>query len=127
MNESEKIHKLFEKLVLSKDHIFPPIGKVNVSTNHGVYIIYSPKMKILHVGKTTTAIGGLNQRLLNHVRNQSSFSKNYLIPNSLNLRHGHKFKFIEVENARTRSLLEALTAGILCPEHIGTGQKKATT
>ena len=56
--------------------------------------------------------------------NQSSFSKLYMQINSISLRDWGEFQFIEVENARDRSLLEALTAGLLCPLHIGTGVKK---
>ena len=124
MLESEEIKKLFDKLIASPEHLFPENGKVYISDKHGVYIIYSPSNEILHVGTTKTAKGGLNQRLLNHVRNQSSFSVGYMQPNSISLRKGYKFKFIEVENARTRALLEALTAGLLCPAHFGTGEKK---
>ena len=45
-------------------------------------------------------------------------------PKSISLRGGYTFGFVEIENARTRVLLEALTAGLLCPAHFGTGEKK---
>lgn len=78
----------------------------------------------MHIGKTNGAKSGLNQRLLNHVRNQSSFSKLYMQINSISLRGWGEFQTIELNNARERSLLEALTAGLLCLRHIGTGEKK---
>lgn len=124
MKEPERIKKLFDILIASEHHLFPENGKVNISDKHGVYIIYCPKNEILHVGTTKTAKGGLNQRLLNHVRNQSSFSVGYMQPNAINLRKGYKFKFLVVEDARQRALLEALAAGLLCPNHFGTGEKK---
>lgn len=124
MNEPEQLRILFEQLIASEVHLFPEIGKVDLSDKHGIYVIYSPEGKVLHVGTTKTAKGGLNQRLLNHVGNQSSFSKAYMQPKLISLKKGYKFRFIEVENARTRALLEALAAGMLCPAHFGTGEKK---
>jgi hypothetical protein len=124
MSEPKLIIKLYEDLINFDFHIFPIKGKINICDKHGVYIILSPKDEILHVGSTKTAKGGINQRLLNHVRNQSTFSKGFMKLNSINLRNGYKFKYIEVENGRIRALLEALTAGMLCPLHFGTGEKK---
>lgn len=99
-------------------------GKVRICENHGVYIIYSPSNKVLHVGNTPSGKGGLNQRLYNHVTRTSSFSRSYLKPKEISLRDGYKFRFLEVPNPRIRTLLEALTAGLLCPTHIGTGEKR---
>lgn len=123
MTESETLMVLHKTLVESELHTFPIIGKIKTSNNQGVYIIYDSNMQVLHVGKTNSAREGINQRLLNHVRNQSSFSKLYMKPNKINLRGFGQFKFIEINEGRTRSLLEALTAGLLCPLHIGTGEK----
>jgi hypothetical protein len=119
--EPNKIMNLFNELIVSKQYFFPVIGKVNISDKHGVYIIYSPKDEVLHVGVTKTAKGGLNQRLLNHIRNQSTFSKGYMQKKTINLRNGYKFRFIEIDDLITRCLLEALTIGLLCPAHLGTG------
>ncbi|MBD81459.1 MAG: hypothetical protein CL840_21250 [Crocinitomicaceae bacterium] len=124
MKKRKEIQELYETLVNSKENIFPTTGKITVSTEQGVYIVYSPTDEVLHVGRTNGGKNGLNQRLLNHVRNQSSFSKLYMQPNSIKLRGTHKFKYLEVENAKDRAYLESLTAGTLCPEHIGTGLKR---
>jgi len=114
---------LYKQLIASTVHIFPTRGKINVSNNHGVYIIYSPEDEVLHVGMTPYGKKGLNQRLYNHISKTGIFYRKYLAPRAISLRDGYKFRFIEVENARTRALLEALTAGQLCPAHFGTGQK----
>ncbi|PKG52338.1 hypothetical protein [Olleya sp. 1-3] len=124
MKESEKIMLLHKELLKSKVYTFPAFGKIDVSAKQGVYIVYDNNKTPLHVGKTNRGRNGLNQRLLNHVRNQSSFSKLYMQINNVSLRDWAEFQFIEIENARERSLLEALTAGLLCPLHIGTGERK---
>ena len=79
---------------------------------------------MFHVGTTKYGKEGLNQRLSNHLSGASSFSKKYLKPNRILLRDGYKFQCLQVRNPRTRALLEALTAGLLCPAHFGTGEKK---
>jgi hypothetical protein len=127
MSEPEEIMKLHKLLISSKQFTFPVKGKVNVSENHGVYIIYSPTEIVLHVGNTPSGKKGLNQRLYNHVTRTSSFSRKYLKPNGISLRNGYKFRILEVSVPRTRALLEALTAGLLCPLHLGTGEKKKDT
>lgn len=127
MNEPEKIMTLYTKLIASKQHIFPIKGKMNVSTKHGVYIIYSPSDEVLHVGNTPSGKEGLNQRLYNHISCTGIFYKEYLEPRNINLRGEYKYRFIEVENSRERALLEALTQGLLCPAHFGTGEKKIKT
>jgi len=124
MKEPQKIMQHHKELLNSKIHRFPSYGKIEVSIKQGVYIVYDNNKTPLHVGKTNRGRNGLNQRLLNHVRNQSSFSKLYMQINNVSLRDWGEFQFIEVECDRERSLLEALTAGLLCPLHIGTGVKK---
>lgn len=124
IKESDRIRILHKELVGSKVYRFPSYGKIEVSKKQGIYIVYNNVKIPLHVGKTNGGRNGLNQRLLNHVRNQSSFSKLYMQTNNISLRGWGEFQFIEVENSRERSLLEALTAGLLCPAHIGTGEKK---
>lgn len=125
MKECEKIMVLHKELIKSEDHFFPQKGTaVKVSIKQGVYIIYSPNNEVLHVGTTKRGKRGLNQRLNNHRNGSSSFLKKYLKPNNMKLSDGFKFKFIEVENGRERASLGALTIGLLCPAHIGTGEKK---
>lgn len=124
MKECEKIMLLYKELINSTNHPFPPKGNsVNVAEKQGVYIIYSPKEEVLHVGTTKRGKTGLNQRLNNHRNGSSSFSKKYINPNNINLSDGYMFKYIVVEDGRKRAFLEALTIGLLCPKHIGTGEK----
>jgi hypothetical protein len=124
MEERNIVLKFHEKLVSSELHTIPTVGKISISNKQGVYIIYDYQMKVLHVGKTNGARNGIDQRLLDHISNRSSFSKLYMKPNKIFLRNSAKFKFVEIDDARKRSLVEALTAGLLCPLHIGTGEKK---
>jgi excinuclease UvrABC nuclease subunit len=124
MKEQEIIQKMFKRLINSTSVNFPNYGKVNITNKQGVYIIFSPDEKVLHVGKTNRAKNGLNQRLQNHLYNSSSFSIQYLKHNGKLLRQGYKFKYLEVDESRKRALLEALAIGLLSPAHIGTGEKK---
>jgi hypothetical protein len=124
MNEPKHIMDLYSQLIEATNHTFPQKGRVNISSFHGVYIIYNPKGKVLHVGKTDRAKKHLSQRLQNHLYNQSSFSRIFLKFNGKILRNDFYFKYLEIENARTRTLVEKLATGLLCPTHIGTGEKK---
>ena len=124
MDESKIIMKQYEALITCSFAVFPTNGTVEVSNEQGVYIIYSPQNEVLHVGTTKRGQGGLNQRLYNHLSGTSTFRKQYLKPNGISLRNGYKFKYIIINDARTRALLEALTAGLLCPVHFGTGEKR---
>ena len=124
-NEPAEIKELFEKLICGDLHRFPKTGRVNVTNNHGVYIIYSPHGKVLHVGNTPSGKNGLNQRLYNHITRTGIFFKKYLEPRKIDMRGSYKFKYIEVKSNRKRALLEAYTAGMLCPVHFGTGEKKS--
>ena len=122
MNSCAKLEKLFEKLNCSKLLSFPNKGRVNVTDSKGVYIVYNTEKEVLHVGSTPRGKNGLNQRLYNHLTGSSSFSRKFLKPNNISLRDGYTFRFIEVDDARTRGLLESLTIGKLCPKHFGTGE-----
>lgn len=124
MSEPQEILKLHKELIASKKFLFPETGKVIVTNKHGVYIVYSPKEEVLHVGTTKYGKEGLNQRLTNHISKQGVFYREYLKPREIEMRGTHFFRCIEVSNSRTRGLLEALTAGLLCPAHFGTGEKK---
>ncbi len=121
MGEYEKIEELFNSLIKKENTPFPQRGTaVNVSTKQGVYIIYSPKGQVLHVGTTQGGKNGLDQRLNNHRHKSSSFSKKYLIPNKIDLSDGYNFKYIEVDG-RIRALLEHYAIAKLCPKHLGIG------
>ncbi|MDY2586790.1 GIY-YIG nuclease family protein [Winogradskyella aquimaris] len=123
MTESENVKTLYDNLINAQFYSFPLLGKVSVSVKQGVYIIYGSNNKVLHVGKTSRAKNGLNQRLTNHLRAQSSFSKAYLIKNGIDLRQIGSYKIIEIEDSRMRTFVEALAIGKLCPAHVGTGAK----
>lgn len=124
MTESTKINILFEELIASEKHLFPVKGKVNRTTKHGVYVIYSPLNKVLHVGRTTYGKNGLNGRLTDHITKAGVFYRKYLKPNNIEMRGAYFFNYIEISDPRQRALLEALTAGKLCPKHIGIGIQK---
>ena len=123
LDEPSIISDLFKKLNSSNFYTFPLSGKINVSDKHGVYIIFSPKNDVLHVGNTPSGTKGLNQRLYNHISSTGVFHEKYLKPNKIKLRGTHKFKYLVVDDIRQRALLEAYTAGKLCPAHFGTGKK----
>ena len=87
----------------------------------GVYLIYGPKGRLLHVGRTPRAKRGLAQRLRDHLNGASSFVNQYLGGVGYRLRQGYAYKFLVVRNRRHRAILEALAIGALCPAHIGLG------
>lgn len=122
--EQKEVRALYRELLKSPRHDFPAEGPLRTSQRHGVYIIYSPEGKVLHVGRTTRAKSGLEQRLRNHLSGASSFSNQYIqaaMGNHMSvLRKGYSFRFIEVSDMKQRAYLEAYTIGMLCPEHIGT-------
>lgn len=93
------------------------------STEQGVYIIYDPKGEVVHVGRSVRGRNGLYQRLRNHLRGNSSFTKQFLNGDGSKLRSGYKYKYKVIPNPRTRALLEALATGRLCPKHLGLGDK----
>jgi hypothetical protein len=124
-NEPAIIKRLFNRLISTEHHIFPVRGKINLTQKHGVYIIYSPKNEVLHVGNTPSGKKGLDQRLYNHISCTGIFYEKYLKPNKIRMRGVYKFKYLEVTDIRQRALLEAYSAGKLCPLHFGTGAKKS--
>ena len=123
MSEPDEIMNLYMTLIKKSFIPFPPKGRLDVSNEQGVYIIYDPDRVVLHVGRSVRGKHGINQRLRNHLGNNSSFSQQYVEPNNINLRDGCSFKYLEIEDGRKRALVEALTTGLLCPKHIGTGEK----
>ena len=123
-DEASKIEAAYEKLLSAPANNFPPSGAaLNVTTEHGVYIIFNPKDVVVHVGRTLRGREGLKQRLRNHLNGNSSFSMKYLQGKGAKLRSGYKFKILPVRNARKRALLEAYAIGTLCPKHLGIGKQ----
>jgi excinuclease UvrABC nuclease subunit len=120
---TEKIDKLFVELKRAPLHKFPsPRGHLEAPSRQGVYVIYSPSGRVLHVGSTPRARKGIAQRLRNHMSTQSSFTIKYLGEDGSRLRRGYKFRCLIVRSERRRALLEAHAIGQLCPAHIGLGR-----
>lgn len=120
-----EIDSLLKELVASEAIPFPkPRQSLNAPSQHGGYLIYSPKGKILHVGRTLRGKNGLKQRLHNHLMTASSFSIQYLKGDGSVLRKGYCYKFLVVSSPTKRAYLEAYATGILCPLHIGTGAEQ---
>jgi hypothetical protein len=113
-----KLHQLLKSPLLS----FPVSGeKLSVPHLQGVYIIYDPKGRVAHVGRTIRGKRGLHQRINNHLHGRSSFAIKALEGRGTRLRQGFKFRFIAIEDSRLRALIEAFAIGQLCPDHLGDG------
>ena len=122
MRNQEAVNDLFTKLMCSPCQTFPALGKkLTAPDRQGVYVIYSPRGKVLHVGRTSKAKKGISQRLCGHMSGSSSFTKVYLKKKGSKLRGKYKFRYIAVKNKWHRAYLEAYAIGTLCPAHIGTG------
>ncbi|RUO24457.1 hypothetical protein CWE09_11405 [Aliidiomarina minuta] len=120
--EFEIIAKLFANLEAARAEPFPNQRKQLLApTNKCVYVVIDPDGAVLHVGQTPRGKGGLYQRLRNHLQGQSSFVRAYFAGDGSQLRSGHSFKYIEVEDSRLRALLESYTVGRLGPAHLGVG------
>jgi len=119
-NTQKKVKELYKTLLDAEEHLFPPKRqRLNAPKEKGVYIILSPRGKVLHVGNTPRAKEGVHQRLRNHMNGLSSFAHQYLEGDGDWLRGRCKFKFIVERNPKLRAYLEAYAIGNLCPEHIG--------
>ena len=122
MRETVIVHKLYDALLKQPLRPFPPPRQsIDAPAKRGVYVIYSPRGRVLHVGSTPKAREGIAQRLRDHLAAQSSFTQRYLGGEGTKLRKGYKFRCLVVPRSRQRALLEALAIGTLCPAHIGHG------
>jgi excinuclease UvrABC nuclease subunit len=125
--EPKKIAGLFAALKGARLRKFPARREhLDAPTEQGVYVIYSPHGKVLHVGSTPRAKNGIAQRLRNHMATQSSFTVKYLCKDGSRLRKGYEFRYLVVTSQRRRALLEALAIARLCPAHIGLGRSALT-
>ena len=121
--EQRTVRMRFKKLTRAERHRFPLRGERLEAPNlRGVYVIYSPKGKVMHVGGTPRGKNGIRQRLQNHLDGLSSFVGKSLGGKGSKLRNGYEFSSLKVENSRLRALLEHYAAGMLCPKHIGLGE-----
>jgi hypothetical protein len=122
MTQPKEIHRLLQKLLKAKQESFPQKRQPpNAPTDPGVYIIYDPKGRVAHVGRSVRGKNGLHQRLKNHLQANSSFTNNYLKGDGSKLRNGYKYKYLVIQDPRKRALVEALAIGTLCPLHLGLG------
>ena len=120
LTELRRIEKLFSRLIAAPAKSFPlPRQTLMAPPTQGVYVIYSPRGRVLHVGMTPKARGGVAQRLKDHMAANSSFTQTYLKGQGHILRGSHSFRCLSVPNRRSRALLEAYAIGHLCPAHIG--------
>ncbi len=120
--EQKAVRALFTELMRSSLQTFPAFqGELNAPDRQGVYVIYDPRGKVAHVGRTPKAKGGIAQRLRNHMSASSSFTNQYLKGDGSKLRGKYKFRCIVVNDRRRRAFLEAYAIGHLCPAHIGLG------
>ena len=118
--EAENIRERFKKLCQQAQNNFPQKGQtLDVPPTQGVYVIRKGAT-VLHVGRTVRGKDGLHQRLTNHLRGSSSFTREQFEGKGEVLRdRKYTFQYLEVESARERALLEAFAIGSLCPEHLG--------
>lgn len=121
--EQKRVRKLFKRLQQSPRLKFPREGgRLEAPDQRGVYIIYSPRGTVMHVGGTPRGKRGLHQRLRNHLAGQSSFARVKFDCNGSRLRMGYSYSFLIVSDQRVRTFLEAYAIGSLCPDHIGVGE-----
>lgn len=117
------VRKLYQQLLRARFTKFPRVGQRLVAPDtHGVYLIYSPRGRVLHVGRTVRGRKGLRQRLTNHLHGRSSFVIRFMYGERTRLRGSHAYAFVEVPDSRRRALLEAYATGHLCPRHLGVGE-----
>jgi hypothetical protein len=121
--EQRTVRKRFDTLINATPHSFPKKGeRLDAPKKPGVYVIYDPKGKVVHVGTTPRAKNGIHQRLGNHLNGPSSFKRDYLGGDGSKLRTGYSYRCLPVNDPRRRALLEAYAIGCLCPKHLGVGQ-----
>jgi excinuclease UvrABC nuclease subunit len=126
--EPQEIESLFEQLKKQKAYPFPQANEpLNVPSTQGVYVIRNSAGQVVHVGRTLRGRSGLNQRLKNHLRGQSSFVQSHLEGKASKLRDGYTYQYLEVPDDRKRALLECLAIASHCPEHLGVGALKPAT
>lgn len=120
--EQKRVKALFAELIRSPLQTFLEHGgKLDAPKGQGVYVIYNSRGRVAHVGRTPRAMGGIAQRLRDHLTGNSSFVKEEFDRDGSKLRGKYKFQCIEVRDKRRRALLEAYAIGSLCPIHIGLG------
>jgi hypothetical protein len=124
--ERKIIQKLLAALLRAERQRFPDAHETLEAPNEkGVYIIYSPQGKVMHVGSTPRAKRRIAQRLRDHLAGRSSFTAKMFNRDGSRLRNGYQYRCLPVKDDRHRALLEALAIGQLCPKHIGSGRRRS--
>lgn len=120
-SEPQAIETLLKKLQSAPCQRFKKLPRdLKATKRRGVYIIYDPSGRVVHVGRTPKAAGGIMQRLRNHMHGQSSFCEHYLKGDGSKLWSAkYTYRCLVVHSNRRRALLEALAIGSLCPRHLG--------
>jgi hypothetical protein len=126
LSELAELEELHRTLCSQQIFYFPKQGKRSeASERKGIYVIMSPKEKVVYVGGTPRAKDGIRQRLRDHLYGRSSFTRNWLCGKGSKLRKGYKYKFLKVPSARRRVLLECYAIAHLCPSYVGLGKKRS--
>jgi len=120
MTERENIKNLLSQLNSRLKLPFPPRRqRIDAPRTPGVYVIRNSKGEVLHVGRTLRGKNGLFQRLNDHLRGRSSFVRAQFKGDGDRLREGYTFQYLEVDDDRTRALLEHCAICLYCPKHLG--------
>src|SRR6266851_8863976 len=124
--EQKRVRALFTELLKKHKQEFPvQRRKLDAPHGRGVYVIYTRRGRVVHVGGTPRGKGGIAQRLRDHMHGASSFTAKYLKGKGSKLRLGYAYRCLVVRKRRHRALLEAYAIGQLCPAHIGLHQLNA--
>jgi len=117
------VEVLFRKLRRSRRRVFPQKkSQLGASKRQGVYLIYNKRGRVVHVGRTPRARGGIRQRLHDHLSDRSSFTTKYLKRKAYRLwKERFQYQYVVVSSRRRRALLEMYAIGRLCPAHLGLG------
>lgn len=122
VHDHSRIKELFDELIRAPLQPFPAAGTPREAPDQrGVYVIYDKDGGVCHVGGTPRARKGMRQRLDNHLRGLSSYTKACFNHDGSQLRDGYQFRCLAVTSPRERALLECYAIGHLCPSHIGHG------
>jgi excinuclease UvrABC nuclease subunit len=118
-NEPARVRELFDLLVAAPIVSIEAGTEPQCPTAKGVYIIYDPNNVVLHVGRSQSGVNGIRQRIMNHIRGQSSFVRKAFPNQVFPPTEGFGFRYLVVPDPRERALLEYHAIGSLCPKHLG--------
>ena len=104
--EQKKLPRMFGQLMDAPRRKFPRAHeRLDAPTDRGVYVIYDPRGRPVHVGGTPRARNGMAQRLRDHLAGRSSFVIKHLKEKPSRLRRGYEFQCLAVCDSRLRALL----------------------